>query len=351
MEKRATIKDIAEQAGVSAGTVHRALYGKPGVGDEVRARVLKIANTSGYRPNYVASALKRKTLRVLAAFPVPTERNRYFYTHIWQGLRDYVKEIHDYNLEIIELPYRNEPNGQSEELEAAWRRYEGGIDGLITLGRADEQGSRVIGRYVDAGVPVVLACDDLKDSGRLCCVQANYDVTGRMASELLYSQLSSGDKVLLCAGDVIVPSHYKTVEGFDAYLAEHPHKIEAFKLYGYANEDEVRLRMSELLQNDPKIAAVFGVTARGSVLAASLLRELNLTERVRLIASDLFSENIKNMRDGVAHNILFKNPYRQSFLAAKILSDYLIKGEKPPQETRYVDSIMIFRSNLSMYDH
>ena len=36
MSKRITIKDIAERAGVSIGSVHCALYGKPGVGDATR---------------------------------------------------------------------------------------------------------------------------------------------------------------------------------------------------------------------------------------------------------------------------------------------------------------------------
>ena len=39
MSKRITIKDIAERAGVSIGSVHCALYGKPGVGDATRERI------------------------------------------------------------------------------------------------------------------------------------------------------------------------------------------------------------------------------------------------------------------------------------------------------------------------
>ena len=48
--KRATIKDIAERAGVSKGAVSYALNGRPGVSDETRARILAIADELGLVP-------------------------------------------------------------------------------------------------------------------------------------------------------------------------------------------------------------------------------------------------------------------------------------------------------------
>lgn len=48
MTKRIRIRDIAEQAGVSAGAVSRALKGQPGLKDETRQRILGIAQQQGY---------------------------------------------------------------------------------------------------------------------------------------------------------------------------------------------------------------------------------------------------------------------------------------------------------------
>ena len=55
--RRATIKDIAERAGVSKGAVSYALNGRPGVSDETRARILAIADELGWYPNRAARAL------------------------------------------------------------------------------------------------------------------------------------------------------------------------------------------------------------------------------------------------------------------------------------------------------
>lgn len=54
---RATIKMIAEKAGVSIGTVDRVLHDRPYVKAEVRSRVLQVMEELHYRPNHMASAL------------------------------------------------------------------------------------------------------------------------------------------------------------------------------------------------------------------------------------------------------------------------------------------------------
>jgi len=65
---RITIKDIAEEAGVSINTVSRALNGMPDIRPETRQRVLEISSKLGYKPNKLAKGLrsqKTKTIGVL----------------------------------------------------------------------------------------------------------------------------------------------------------------------------------------------------------------------------------------------------------------------------------------------
>jgi DNA-binding LacI/PurR family transcriptional regulator len=54
---RATIRDIAERAGVSKGAVSYALNGRPGVSTDTRERILAIADELGWYPNRAARAL------------------------------------------------------------------------------------------------------------------------------------------------------------------------------------------------------------------------------------------------------------------------------------------------------
>lgn len=55
---RATIRNVAEIAGVSISTVSRALTGHRGVGDDTRSRVIGIAKEIGYKPSGAARSLR-----------------------------------------------------------------------------------------------------------------------------------------------------------------------------------------------------------------------------------------------------------------------------------------------------
>jgi DNA-binding LacI/PurR family transcriptional regulator len=57
MKQRATMADIAREAGVSKGAVSYALNGRAGVSDLTRQRILRIAEQLGWQPNSAARAL------------------------------------------------------------------------------------------------------------------------------------------------------------------------------------------------------------------------------------------------------------------------------------------------------
>lgn len=69
MDKKVTIRDVAEKAGVSISSVHLALCGKAGVSDETRVRVRNAAQELGYTPNASASSLKRGARRIAILVP------------------------------------------------------------------------------------------------------------------------------------------------------------------------------------------------------------------------------------------------------------------------------------------
>ena len=57
MEKRIRIKDIAERAGVSTGTVDRVIHQRGNVSPEVADRVMQVMRELNYEPNIIASTL------------------------------------------------------------------------------------------------------------------------------------------------------------------------------------------------------------------------------------------------------------------------------------------------------
>jgi LacI family transcriptional regulator len=66
MTDRPTIKDVAEQAGVSIATVSRALNDKDDVSEPTRERVREVARSVGYTPDRVARSLVSQRTRLVA---------------------------------------------------------------------------------------------------------------------------------------------------------------------------------------------------------------------------------------------------------------------------------------------
>lgn len=82
---RTTIAEIARIAGVTKGSVSKALNGKKGVADETRARILEIAEGVDFHPDATASSLARGRSLALALV-IPVETGPVFEGAYWASL-------------------------------------------------------------------------------------------------------------------------------------------------------------------------------------------------------------------------------------------------------------------------
>lgn len=68
-----------------------------------------------------------------------------------------------------------------------------------------------------------------------------------------------------------------------------------------------------------------------------------------MIANDLFEESVEALKDRTFTNIVYKDPARQAYLAAKMLCEYLVKGIRPQEAVKKVEIALIFKSNVNYY--
>ncbi len=83
---KTTLFDVAARAGVSYGTVSRALNGRWDVNAETAAKVRRIADEMGYRPSHLAVALARQRTDLIGVvFPAATGG---FYAELLSAIND-----------------------------------------------------------------------------------------------------------------------------------------------------------------------------------------------------------------------------------------------------------------------
>ena len=312
MINRITIRDVAEKAGVSISTVHQALNGKKGVGDETRSRIQEVAASLGYQPNPMASNLKRKAKRIAVIFP----RSAYYKT-VWSGARDYLDASANLNLECIEMPYSDgERQGAfRDEFFAGLDQQH--IDGILITGHSDVF-SRADWQSIESrGIAVTLLGADLPMSHRIFCVLPDYEIIGRTMAELLLSRIPPFGSIALCAGNPKWEPHAKVVQGFDAYLEQEQATNRVYRNYSWDGQEDSLIDVIRMI-SQPDVAACCSVLSQSSVLLGRALQETGKAGKVFAVGSDLSPENITFLQSGVFNNLIEKNPYAQGYLGAKV---------------------------------
>ena len=172
-----TSQQIAELAGVSRGTVDRALHNRGRVNPEVAARILQIAEELGYRPNSIGQALARtrQNIRlgaILQSAETPTMQD------IAAEARQAAAELRGSGLEV-EL---REIQGRDtlRVLQQISELMDWGASGLAIASNNTPDLVQRINEISNQGVPVVTFNTDAPDSRRLCFVgMDNYREIGR----------------------------------------------------------------------------------------------------------------------------------------------------------------------------
>ncbi|MCJ2184736.1 LacI family DNA-binding transcriptional regulator [Novosphingobium sp. 1949] len=131
-----TLADLARLAGVSAGTVSRALAGKSLVNVETRERIQALARKHGFRPNQMASKLRsRRTGVIGVVIPLGHDRRQHisdpFFLTLLGALADHLTES-GYDLMLS----RAIPDETSDWLERM--TGSGMTDGVIVIGQSDQ---------------------------------------------------------------------------------------------------------------------------------------------------------------------------------------------------------------------
>jgi LacI family transcriptional regulator, repressor for deo operon, udp, cdd, tsx, nupC, and nupG len=142
------LRDIAEQAEVSEATVSRVLNGRPGIGDETRERVLRVADQLGHRPG--PTKRRRRTGSVGIIVP---ELDNPIFPAVVQALGTQLA-VHD----LVPLVGSATPEGVREDdyVEAMSDRGVGGF--IFVSGMHADEGSDPARyqRLLDRGLGVVL---------------------------------------------------------------------------------------------------------------------------------------------------------------------------------------------------
>ena len=188
-----TITDLARLAGVSAGTVSRALAGKDLVNEQTRDRIQALAREHGFRPNQMASRLRRQETGVIGvAIPLGHDRRQQISDTFFMTLLGHLAD------ELTERGYdlmlrRVVPDRDEDWLDRLIGS--GMVDGVIVIGQSD-QFDRI--EDVADGYRPMVVWGNHQEGQRHCVVGSDNRLGGKLAAERL---IAAGARNLVFLGD------------------------------------------------------------------------------------------------------------------------------------------------------
>jgi LacI family transcriptional regulator len=242
-----TIKDIAEMAHVSKGTVSRVMNGVPGVGEETRRRVMKLIQTLDFHPNASAQGLAVRRTNTLG-FIIP-HTGRYSMTSMfWPVLQSsIVEQSAARGINVLLSTARSEG-----DIDSAFRSILRGrrIDGAI-IG-AEQFGEKQLAELLVKGLPFVTI--GKSPSLNLHSVEVDNDLGAYIAVQHL---IRAGHRSIgVLAGPERHVYMQDRIRGLDRAMSEHSLRPVCVSYCSYDAEDAVR-HVTAILADHPELTALF----------------------------------------------------------------------------------------------
>lgn len=346
----ATLKDISARLNISATSVHRALTGKEGISDSLRELILATAQEMGYEKNYVASSIKRKTIRIAAV--LPQDQGLYF-QHIWRGLRNYANDVRALNVEVEEFVCTDEEHQAvliKNVADAGPSKYAG----VITFCYANT--SKILFqllRLLSMNICTVLIDDELNEIEGVYSIPANARVLGQVAAEFGALITPAGGTVLVSQGRTDSHILVNKIKAFREYMSENKPGLTVKEVPGFSRKPEmddlVYQSILQTLKDNPDTVLYYALTSADNRYVVRAVEELGMQEQVSVIATDLNEESAEYLRKGRVKAVINQGAYAKGYASMNLMIDCVVKHVDAPQRFNCPIDVVL-KSNLRFYE-
>lgn len=348
-KKNIRIKDIAQLAGVSMGTVDRVIHNRGRVSPEALKKIKAVLKKTGYKPNMLARTLSaNKLISIAAIMPDPSLDE--FWEHSSTGIKEAKEEWSQYNIEVKTFYYDLYDKNSFEK--ASSQALASNPDAILTSPIFHHEALDFFNKFQSSNIPYVFFNSNLPEINPLSFIGQDFYQSGRLGAELLdlTAKTDSGTFAILHIYEDIHNSvHLSQKEnGFIDYFKEKndPNYKAIGVDFSHPEEPSLEKDLSELL-SDKSIKGLLVTTSKGLHMAASYL-EKHQRRDIRLVGYDLLQENIKYLKKGIINFLIHQSPKKQTALGISHLVNHILFKKEIP-ETDLFPLEVITKQNLKTY--
>lgn len=313
-----TAKEIAVLAGVSRGTVDRALKGRSGISAETKERILEIAEKHHYKPNLIGKALvySGKSIQVQV---VLNSIGNPFFDDVKAGIFAAADEFSDYGFQIVLSEFKGY---HADELLRILNSLPDDMGQLIVTPISDSTVEKKLNQLSERGVELILLSGELENVKNAVYVGCDYLKSGMLAGRLTGLLSQGRANLFIVTGSIHHIGHAQRVDGIVKLIKNDYPDIH---LRGFLeNNDDDALAYAEMrsaLQKHPEIDFIY-ITAGGVNGTLRAVREISPSARV--CAFDDTPVIREALKSGSVLATICQQPYEQGYQSVKVLFDKIV---------------------------
>ena len=349
MAEKIRIKDIAERAGVSVGTVDRVLHKRPNVSESALKRVEKVLKEMNYQPNVYASALaynKSYTFYCL----IPKHSSEAYWEEIEIGAMKAVEARRDFYIDLEIMYYsRLDPHSFIETYQKCLRKNP---DGVILVPTTLEVTRQFTDELHDRNIPFILLDSYMPSLQPLSFYGQDSIQSGRFAARMLMLIAQKEESIMLMKqtkdGKMASRQQENREVGFRHYMEENFPNIKILEVN--LPLDEERKRYDHILEKffseHPEVHHCITFNSKAHIVGKFLLKTHR--HNVQIMGYDVVHKNADCLREGSISFLIAQHAYQQGYFSVDSLFRAIVLKKKV-EPVNYMPIDLLMRENIDFY--
>lgn len=346
-KKQYTIKDIAQMAGVSTGTVDRVLHQRGEVSESSKKKVEEILKDINYQPNMYAIGLARKKKYHLGCFIPKYAINDYWHSVV-NGIKKALEEVMPFNISLDFIYYNHSDRASYvAESENLLQRT---FDAVLIAPNYNAETFNLVQHLKERGTLFAFIDVNVEGVGPLTYVGQDSFRSGYIAARIFCDTRVDDQEIVLLSTEKNPDSQelqmQRRLEGFNTYIQEQHLNIKMYDVILKKDGDENDQVLDAFFETHPTVSG--GVVFNSRVYRVGEYLKKRNRPLKSLIGYDLLPQNVKLLKDGVINYLIGQRPAMQGYSSIKMLVDKLVfKREVPPLCYMPVD--ILIKENIDYY--
>lgn len=343
-----TIKDIAQMAGVSAGTVNRVLHNRGDVSQKSKEKVQKVLDEINYQPNVFAIGLAaKKKYTITCMIPYYVEHD--YWHSVATGIERARQELRPFNVSVDYLHYKH---GDRKSYQDACQKIEkSNTDALLLAPNFREDTLSMLAYLKDKNIPFAFIDFDIEEAKALKYIGQDSYKSGYIAAKILMRNYQQGQELILFLNNnKDNPAEIqmkRRLEGFMKYISEEHKDIAIHEVILNKNNPEKNNEiLSDFFRKHPK--ATLGAVFNSRVYQVGHYLREKRQNMTGLIGYDLLRNNTELLKSGEVTYLIGQRPGLQGYCGVKTLCDNIV-FKKSVEPLKYMPIDILIKENIDFY--